>query len=179
MIKMTILFVLITLTMSSLKAQNKVYVNNKKAPISQLQKIKSKYGISIGDGQYWYDSKCGAWGYKNGPTMGFIPAYLELGGPLQSNASNGRTGVFVNGRELPRDDVKALQRIINVVPGRFWLDEEGNGGYEGQYATFNLIYLSRKKGGNGFYRNSYTGTGSGSSGGTSYVIGKDWSVITN
>lgn len=96
MIKMTILFVLITLTMSSLKAQNKVYVNNKKAPISQLQKIKSKYGISIGDGQYWYDSKCGAWGYKNGPTMGFIPAYLELGGPLQSNASNGRTGVFVN-----------------------------------------------------------------------------------
>ena len=42
-----------------------------------------------------------------------------------------------------------------------------------------LMYLSRKKGGSSFYRNSYTGIGGGSSGGTSYVIGKDWSVITN
>ncbi len=171
--------IIFILTVGAMEAQNKVYVNDKKVPVHQLQEIKKTYGITIGDGQYWYDANCGAWGYQNGPTMGFIPANLRVGGYLKSTASRGRTGVFVNGRQLPIADVKALQHIIKVVPGRFWLDSKGNGGYEGQYATFNLVNLSRKKGGSGFYRNSYTGIGAGSSGGTSYVMGKGWSVITN
>ena len=164
---------------SSAFSQNAVIVNDKKVPLVQLMEVQRTYNIKIGDGTYWYDAHCGAWGYQYGPTQGFIPAGLTLGGQLKPNASKGNTGVFVNGRQLPLNDVRALQRIINVVPGRFWLDDKGNGGYEGKQATFNLMYLSRKKGGSSFYRNSYTGIGGGSSGGTSYVIGKDWSVITN
>jgi len=165
------------LTFSICQAQDKVYVNEQKVPISKLKAIKSYYGITIGNGKYWYDSRCGAWGFENGPTQGFIPARLKLGGYLKSTASNGKTNVFVNGRELPLADVRALQRIINVVPGRFWLDDKGNGGYMGMVSTFNLVHLARRKGRSSFYRNSYTGIGAGSSGGTSYVMGKDWSVI--
>lgn len=174
-IKLSLLLIL--LTFPNCHAQDKVYVNGQKVPISELKAIKINYGITIGDGNYWYDSRCGAWGFKNGPTQGFIPARLKVGGYLKSTASNGKTNVFVNGRELPLVDVRALQRIINVVPGRFWLDDKGNGGYEGMAPTFNLVYLTRQKGGNSFYRNSYTGIGAGSSGDTSYVMGKDWSVI--
>lgn len=165
------------LALSISRAQHKVYVNGQKVPFSELKAIKNNYGITIGDGNYWYDSRCGAWGFKNDPTQGFIPARLNVGGYLKSTASNGRTNVFVNGRELPLADVRTLQRIINVVPGRFWLDDKGNGGYEGMASTFNLVYLARQKGGSSFYRNSYTGIGAGNSGGTSYVMGKDWSVI--
>lgn len=176
--KVYVVFMAMTVSIS-MAAQNKVYVNNKQVSANTIHQLKKTYGIAIANGSYWYDNICGAWGYSGGKTMGFIPARLPIGGRLQSNASNGRSGVFVNGRQLPFADVSALKRIINVVPGRFWLDHKGNGGYEGMPSTFNLIYLSRKSGSSSFYRNSYTGIGSGSSGGTSYVIGKGWSVITN
>jgi len=162
---------------SSCLAQQKVYVNGEKVLSKTILKIQSSYGITIQNGSYWYDDRCAACGFTNGPTKGFIPARLGVGGNLKSTASNGRTNVFVNGRELPISDVKALQRIINAIPGRFWLDEKGNDSYEGMLSTFNLVYLARQKGGSSFYRNSYTGIGAGSSGGTSYVMGKDWSVI--
>ena len=171
--------VLLLMIHLELRAQNAVYVNDEKVPLQQLKEIQRTYNIKIGDGTYWYDALCGAWGFQNGPTQGFIPAHLAIGGRLKAKASKGNTGVFVNRRQLPIEDVRVLQRIIKVVPGRFWLDDKGNGGYEGQQATFNLLYLSQKKGSSSFYRNSYIGVGGGSSGGTSYVLGKDWSVITN
>ena len=65
---------------------------------------------------------------------------------MPPNCSGGGTGVFVNGRELHPMDVTALQRIIPVVPGRFWLDARGNGGPEGGAATFNLIALAQQAG---------------------------------
>lgn len=179
---MKIIWISITLfafTFSTCLAQQKVYVNGEKVPSKTILKIQSNYGIAIQNGNYWYDNRCGAWGFTKGPTKGFIPANLNIGGQLKPNASDGRTNVFVNGRELHLTDVRALQRIINVVPGHFWLDDRGNGGYVGMPSTFNLVYLARQKGGSSFYRNSYTGIGAGSSGGTSYVMGKDWSVIVD
>lgn len=178
--KMRTTFILVSFaSILSVSAQHKVYVNDKKVSYETIKYINDNYGIAIGNGAYWYDPRCGAWGYKNGQTQGFIPSNLKIGGTLKANASRGNTGVFVNGRQLPLADVRALQRIINVVPGRFWLDDKGNGGYEGRYSTFNLKYLERQKGGSSFYRNSYTGIGSGSSGGTFYVIGDGISVITD
>lgn len=170
----TLLFIL---TSSYGMTQSNVIINGMELSVKTLKGIENNYGIHIKAGNYWYDQHCGAWGIKNGPTQGFIIAGLNVGGRLNNNASNGNTEVFVNNRELPYEDVRALQRIINVVPGRFWLDAQGNGGYEGQRATFNLVRLAKRQGNNSFYRNSYTGIGAGSSGGTSYVMGKDWSVI--
>jgi hypothetical protein len=161
-----------------INAQNKVFINNKQIPHKTLNYLANYYQIKIQDGHYWYDNLSGAWGISAGPTMGFVLPFMKLGGHLKSNASNGNTNVFVNGRELHYQDVIALQKIINVIPGRYWLDAKGNGGYIGMLATFNLRYLARKKRGSSLYRNSYTGLGTGSGGGTFYMIGDGVSVIT-
>ncbi|MEM6800172.1 MAG: hypothetical protein AAF696_02145 [Bacteroidota bacterium] len=175
-----ILFSSISLMFNSIQAQSyrgKVYINDMLISSQSLASLKQYYNIQLQAGKYWYDKKCGAWGMQGGPCLGFVPANIRIGGSLKARASNGNTGVFVNGRELHYQDVRALRKIIVVRQGRFWLDAKGNGGYEGYPSSFNLLYLSKKAGGSSFYRNSYTGMGSGSSGGTSYVMGKDFSVI--
>jgi len=55
-----------------------------------------------------------------------------VGGPLKPNASNGNTGVFINGRELHVMDALGLQTIVGVViPGRYWVDSRGFFGVDG------------------------------------------------
>jgi hypothetical protein len=47
--------------------------------------------------------------------------------------------VFVNGRELPPAEVAQLRQLYGTVnPGRYWLNAQGIGGYEGRPAQFNL-----------------------------------------
>jgi hypothetical protein len=118
---------------------------------------------------------------EGGPCIGFLPAGLDLGGALRADASGRGTGVFVNGRELHPVDVAALQRVTPVVPGRYWLNERGDCGYEGNpIPVVNLVRLAnatRSASGSYHSRSDITGIGSGGSGGTSYVMGKDWSVV--
>src|SRR6266540_1234336 len=67
---------------------------------------------------YWYDAMSGAWGYQGGPTAGFTLPGIRLGGMLRADASNGNTGVFINGRELHFQDVIGLRQFCQVVmPG--------------------------------------------------------------
>jgi len=155
-----------------------VVVNHQRLDTGTIHALEQRYGVQVLDGRYWYDPMCGAWGFEGGPGVGLILPGLKLGGPLHANASNGNTGVFVNGRELHAQDVAALQQLVGVVyQGRFWLDAYGNVGYEGGPALLNLAQVARQRGGgNTFYRSSNTDIGAGSSGGTSYVMGKDWSV---
>jgi len=61
---------------------------------------------------------------------------------LKVNASRGRTGVFINGRELHLLDVRALQQITMVIPGRYWCDAMGNIGFEGGPPLANLWALA-------------------------------------
>jgi hypothetical protein len=93
---------------------------------------------------YWYDSISGAWGRQDGPTLGFIQSGLALGGSLQANASNGKTGVFINGRQLPLLDVFALQQFVFVWPGQYWVDAQGNFGFKGGPMLGNLWVLQQK-----------------------------------
>lgn len=148
----------------------------------QLRSLEQRYNVKIRDGDYWYDKVCGAWGLKGGPTAGFILPNLDLGGTLSADASHGTTGVFVNGRQLHTYDVLALQQLLGpIIPGRYWLDAQGNVGIEGGAMLFNIIQLAnaaRSRGrGSTIYRSNITGIGAGSSGGTSYVMGKDWAVM--
>jgi hypothetical protein len=113
----------------------------------QVQALERQYGVQIQDGSYWYDRVCGAWGLEGGPTLGFALPGLDLGGRLRADASNGNTGVFVNGRELHRLDVAALQQLGPVYQGRYWLDAEGYCGFEGEPAFCNLVQLARAAGG--------------------------------
>lgn len=131
---------------SSPAGTRKVVVNGVTLPADTLQALEQQYHIRIEDADYWYDAKCGAWGLRGGPTLGFIPAGLKLGGPLAADASGTGTGVFLNGREAHAQDVLALQSILGqVLPGRYFVDAQGNAGYEGGPPLVNLVVAAQQQ----------------------------------
>lgn len=120
------------------QAQQGVVVNGAALDPQTIGQLQRVYGV-ITPGRYWYDPSSGLWGRERGPTAGQIAPGLRLGGPLRRDASGGGTGVFVNGRELHPADVAQLRQLYGSVnPGRYWLNAQGIGGYEGGPAQFNL-----------------------------------------
>jgi hypothetical protein len=93
-----------------------VVVNSDRLKDSTRQALERSYGVPIKPGKHWYDAVSGVWGMEGGPAEGQIHAGLRLGGPLKRDASKGRTGVIVNGRELHELDVAALRRCVTVIP---------------------------------------------------------------
>jgi len=159
-----------------------VAINRVRLGEDQIRALEQRFQVRVMNGNYWYDRACGAWGLEGGPTLGFVPAGLDLGGPLRSDASAGRTGVFINGREIHPMDVASLQQLTPVIPGRYWVDARGLCGYEGDPTPIldlaALAQAARSRSGGAYHsRNDFTGIGSGGDGKTSYVMGKDWSVI--
>jgi hypothetical protein len=126
-------------------AQGSVVINGVRLSDDKVKALEKQYRVRILPGDYWYDKMCGAWGFRGGPSAGLILPSLDLGGPLQSNASNGNTGVFINGRELHMLDVAALQQITPVFQGRYWVDAQGNIGLEGGPALMNLWMLANSR----------------------------------
>ena len=124
-----------------------VHVNGAELTTEALSAFQQTIMAPVAPGAYWYDPVCGAWGLWGGPAVGFILAGLEVGGPLPANASNGSTGVFVNGRELHVMDVVALQQYGAVWPGRYWLDARGFFGIEGGPPIGNLAMMGQGGGG--------------------------------
>lgn len=118
-----------------------VTINGERISDAELNDYAQLLHARIPAGSYWYDARSGAYGRQGGPTLGFTLAGLHLGGPLQSNASCGNTGVFINGRQLPWEDVRALQSIgLRPQRGRVWLNANGDFGAEGSpYAMGNLV----------------------------------------
>lgn len=169
----------------TIAAKEPVYVNEVKLKDEEIATLEKKYKTSIAAGSYWYDSKSGAWGKKGGPTEGYLGTGEAIGGTLRADASGaGATGVFINGRELHATDVKNLNLLFAAygtatVPGRYWVDGQGNFGNEGQTVPLgNLLVmtqgLSKKGGGGSYYKSSgsdYTGFGGG--GGFSYFGSKN------
>ena len=132
-------------TASPTAQRRSVTVNRTRLDDDALRAAEQRFRTRIPDGDYWYDRVSGAWGMAGGPTMGLTLAGLDVSGPLPANASNGTTGVFINGRELHVMDVLGLQQITGMVlPGRYWVDAQGNGGYEGGPALFNLRMLAEQ-----------------------------------
>ena len=158
-----------------------VVINGQTLDASTMASLQAS-GVQPPAGRYWYDARCGAWGYEGQGTAGFVQAGLAIGGPLSPKASAGTTGVFINGRELPTSDLVALQRLGPVPQGRYWLDGQGNWGVEGGPVQGNLVAAARQAngggggGGDNYYHSSTTGTSMNSSGGSGYIMGKDWSV---
>jgi hypothetical protein len=151
-----------------------VVVNDVPVSDETLMLVERQYGLRAADGNFWYDAMCGAWGLRGGPVVGFLPPGLPLGGPLPRDASNGNTGVIINGRELHPLDVVALQRLTPIVlPGRYWVDAAGNFGWEGGPAVGNLWMLHHQSHGGA---SSYTSGGmtvGGDGSGFVYASGKD------
>jgi len=70
-------------------------------------------------------------------------------GLFTATASNGNTGVFVNGRELPATEYTLWSYMVAswIQPGRYWLDHRGNAGYEGDdTVVINLFVAARQNG---------------------------------
>ncbi|MEO0556719.1 MAG: hypothetical protein AAF170_00910 [Bacteroidota bacterium] len=173
-----LLFALVLASSASAQPGSRaVVINGQRMDASTLSALEARYQTQVQAGNYWYDAASGAWGHVGRPTSGFIPAGLRVGGPLRADASSGRTSVWVNGRRLPAQDLRAIERLTGPVePGRYWLDANGNAGREGGPAQVNLAQLARQAQGSGLRRSWLTGIGSNSSGGTGYVMGRDWSV---
>lgn len=139
-----------------------VVINEQVIDTAQLQQYAARTGQTIADGRYWYDAQTGAFGYQGQGTAGFTLPGLALGGRLHADASAGRTGVYINGRQLNDGDVLALMRLgIPVQPGRWWVDAAGNAGPEGGAALFNLRVIAqqvaRQSGGDSIYSTSGSG----------------------
>ena len=108
-----------------------------------LEQLEAFSRTRLPDGAYWYDPASGVAGRWGGPGAVLLIPGLPLGGSLPANASGGGdgrlTGIFVNGRELHPDDVRALMAIYGEAwPGRWWVDGLGNFGAEGGPAIGNL-----------------------------------------
>jgi hypothetical protein len=107
--------------------------------MKKLVLLETYYGQRLPGGNYWYDNRSGAMGIWGGPSVAILPPGLGLGGPMPANASGGGTGMFVNGRELHPIDVARLGGP--ALPGRFWLDANGNYGIENGPMLGNLLAL--------------------------------------
>ena len=150
--KKLFLFIAITLLIGAMPPEGaadgssrNIFVNGVKLNQQTIQSLEAYYGLRMQRGRYWYDKVSGLWGFEGGPAMGQIMPALKLGGSLKAHASGGNTGVFVNGRELHPTEVQYLFSIFGqVIPGRYWLNAQGYGGFEGGPALFNL-----NAGGNG------------------------------
>ena len=108
----------------------------------------------VAPGRYWYDHATGAFGIERGPTLGFVAPGLDLPGPLHADASGGGngmlSGVFINGRELHPQDVAAFIAMLGaVMPGRYWVDAQGNFGTEGGPLLGNLFAIAAQRGASG------------------------------
>jgi hypothetical protein len=125
------------------QTSDEVVVNAVPLDEPTLRQIERAYGVPVKPGRYWYDPATGVWGLEGGPSAGRIAPGLRLGGPLRADASNGDTGIFVNGRELHRLDVLAVRRCMQTAPGRYWVAQNGVGGYEGGPPLFDLNVLCR------------------------------------
>jgi len=144
--------------------------------LAAWEALEVRGSFRLPDGSYWYDAATGAAGHWGGPASAFLPAGLQVAGPMPPGCSGGGTLVFVNGRELHPQDVEGLQRLVGAVPpARYWMDSMGNFGHEGGPLLGNVIQLAQRSSGRGggtfsHYFNdgagtriSIAGTGDGSS----------------
>jgi hypothetical protein len=128
-------------------ASEAVIVNAQPLSSEEVRALEQRFAIQTRPGRYWYDAVSGAWGFERGPTAGFLPPGLKLGGALRADASGGGTGVFINGREIHPLDVAALSRIGPVWRGRWWVNAQGYFGPEGGPVWGNLWAAAQQRGG--------------------------------
>lgn len=149
-----------------------VIINDHPLSPEEINLIESQYNIVIPEGEYWYDSISGLQGTKGFPAAGYINPGYNLGA-LRRDASNGNTGVILNGRELTEMEVEYLESILQVErqPGEYWLDAYGNLGFAGSDQPFANVYATSGSGSSNSYvwSSSATGAGAGGQGDCSYV----------
>ena len=137
------------------KTAGEIFINNKALTKNQMDELEKTYHIRPLPGSYWYDAVSGLYGVKGYPAFGFmLPGHAF--GALHESASNGNTKTYINGRELPMSEYIVWSNLVGswIQPGKYWLDAQGNAGYEGNAApVINLYVLAQQR--------SYKGQGGG------------------
>jgi hypothetical protein len=149
---MTVL--LICLCVGSVIAQD-VIINGLTLSAKQIAEFEALYGAKPQSGNYWYDTVSGLYGVMGYPAFGFMFSGHDYG-TLNMNASNGNTGVFINGRQIEMNEYAVWSQILGtwIQPGFYWLDEFGNAGYEGIPIPLWNLYAAAQQ-------NAYSGSGTG------------------
>lgn len=126
-----------------LAEEARIVVNGEVLTAEQLAEFDKLYGAQPAPGNYWYDATSGLYGVLGFPAYGFMHAGHDYG-KLDLKASSGDTGVYVNGRELPQTEWLVWSQMLGqlIMPGSYWLDEEGNAGYEGNPIPTVNLYLA-------------------------------------
>ena len=130
-----------------------VIINGETLTEEQLKSFELQYGQRPGSGNFWYDSQSGLYGVIGYPSYGFMYPGHDFGA-LKSDASNGNTGVIINNRQIPQLEWLVWSYIIGswIQPGRYWLDKDGNAGYEGSSIVLINLYAAARE-------NTYNGKG--------------------
>ncbi|EFJ30684.1 XLG2, extra-large G protein [Selaginella moellendorffii] len=110
-----------------------VIVNGRRLIFEELILLQQEC-VRLKPGKYWYDKASGLWGREGEKPHMFITPELKVGGPLQQNASNGTTQVFLNCREITKSEFKMLKALgVQCTPQTYLvLYPDGRYGDEGQ-----------------------------------------------
>jgi hypothetical protein len=109
-----------------------VKVNGRELTAAEKQDFLQVYGALPIPGEWWYDSKSGLYGLMGQSAMGSMNPGHDFGA-MPANASQGDSGVYLNGRQLPAQELQIYAMVLGQIePGRYWMDAGGNFGKEGQ-----------------------------------------------
>jgi hypothetical protein len=143
-------------------SQNPTVVNGITWTENDIAAFKKIYGSALNPGVYWYDAKSGMFGLQGQASLGYLYPGHEYG-TLAQNASNGNTGVLLNGRDITQAEYYFLNQICRtIIPQvNYWMDAYGNtGAVNNPFFVFNIRQLVAQAQ-QGFFGGGGQGAGGG------------------
>lgn len=155
-----------------------LFINRAELSASQVARLEQRLNTELIPGRYWYDRRSGLWGREGMPNAGQLPAGLPIKTPMPRDISGGGTDVFVNGREIhPREYRYLVSLYGSVIPGRYWLDANGNAGFEGGPVAYNLFQARARSNAGSAGGHNWRGGSVIGGGGTTGFIGTDGTSV--